>query len=926
MEKIQKAIRREGLSALLMALIIAFGLSLMSPVSVSATDFGDKKVEEPERILTIVFDPQGGEFEEGGAVTAREVTLPASYLDEESDRYYASAEDLPALNDRSGYTFTGWYLDGDKLEEGDRIFDEVTFEAQWNELSTEEAFAGNSPANKFGDDKDFTQPGEEVILLFDPKGGVFEDGTIESKEITAEASDQDGDYYYYTVRAEDFPNLQNRPGCIFEGWYMAEQKLEVGDRVYLALLQFDAKWKGKNEASVDEDVKEFFSGTLPDIRFGGAEGEAPGLSVKALAAGDKKSAETLTADAAALKITTADISSAVQLDIALEMGTVGTHGVTITMPVPEALAGAEEIAAIHYGKTKEAMICELSGDTLSFTLESFSPVVLLAGEAPKVATVYIKNVKGGAILAFDASRGQKILPVGENVRIDIGATLYTYPYPMEDGQGTIRYLSTKAETMAGRLIFEDTGMSQQITIMQDTIISAAFERVAASDASVAVNPAKAYFPAAKGGASTSISTTLTASRNGSILSGAAFRKSADQGGSSFDFSVTESGELSSEGNIALGGYTVYVDVTYGGQAYEGLPVAITSGSRVNVELYIADNVRSGDLLNMLAKSYYAKESTLADVLKNGYGVFPIYNYDNFAGIYTAAGKKVSDDDDVVSLDKNYYFLRHTNDEGKMYSLKVEALAGGSSGGSGSGGGSVITDGSGGVPDSSITEKADKMEVSVTGGSGKMSSSQLRNLISKNKDKPVVISGTNYTITFAQGTMQISAGQTGIDFGVRISPETDNSSLQGLAGDSLALVLNFNHSGALPGEASITIKAGSKYAGQTLHYYYCNQSTGQLEYRQSAVVDTNGFVTVTQNRCSDYVFLTEKQTGSPGRTYGENRYDTALEIARTYFTKGADTVVLVRGDISADALPAVPLAKNTMPLCCLLLPPACRITS
>lgn len=117
---------------------------------------------------------------------------------------------------------------------------------------------------------------------------MFEDGTIESKEITAEASDQDGDYYYYTVRAEDFPNLQNRPGCIFEGWYMAEQKLEVGDRVYLALLQFDAKWKGKNEASVDEDVKEFFSGTLPDIRFGGAEGEAPGLSVKALAAGDKK--------------------------------------------------------------------------------------------------------------------------------------------------------------------------------------------------------------------------------------------------------------------------------------------------------------------------------------------------------------------------------------------------------------------------------------------------------------------------------------------------------------------------------------------------------------------------------------------------------------------------------------------------------------
>ncbi len=46
-----------------------------------------------------------------------------------------------------------------------------------------------------------------------------------------------------------------------------------------------------------------------------------------------------------------------------------------------------------------------------------------------------------------------------------------------------------------------------------------------------------------------------------------------------------------------------------------------------------------------------------------------------------------------------------------------------------------------------------------------------------------------------------------------------------------------------------------------------------------------------------------------RIYGESRYDTAVEIAKNYFADGADTVVLTRGDVSADALPAVPLAKK-----------------
>ncbi len=58
-----------------------------------------------------------------------------------------------------------------------------------------------------------------------------------------------------------------------------------------------------------------------------------------------------------------------------------------------------------------------------------------------------------------------------------------------------------------------------------------------------------------------------------------------------------------------------------------------------------------------------------------------------------------------------------------------------------------------------------------------------------------------------------------------------------------------------------------------------------------------------------LILTQNSAGQGGeRIYGETQYDTAVAIAQANFGQGADTVVLARGDNSADALPAVPLAK------------------
>jgi hypothetical protein len=73
------------------------------------------------------------------------------------------------------------------------------------------------------------------------------------------------------------------------------------------------------------------------------------------------------------------------------------------------------------------------------------------------------------------------------------------------------------------------------------------------------------------------------------------------------------------------------------------------------------------------------------------------------------------------------------------------------------------------------------------------------------------------------------------------------------------------------------------------------------------------VSVTVNHFSTYRIMADK-TPVPERIAGTDRYDTAVQIAGNFFPDGADTVILVRGDLSADALTAVPLPDTIMLLC------------
>ncbi len=161
---------------------------------------------------------------------------------------------------------------------------------------------------------------------------------------------------------------------------------------------------------------------------------------------------------------------------------------------------------------------------------------------------------------------------------------------------------------------------------------------------------------------------------------------------------------------------------------------------------------------------------------------------------------------------------------------------------------------------SITVTARTVSVDLTQGATVISQTQLTELIEANKTRPVVFSASGYSITFPAGAMSAGILASGLNLALRIDGQSDRyAQIKPLAGDGFAMLLDFLHSGALPGSAVIRVYVGTKYAGKTLYYYYYNPVTGGFEYRQTATADANGYITVTQSRCSQYVFSTKQLT-------------------------------------------------------------------
>jgi|GEM_PF-102276 len=158
-----------------------------------------------------------------------------------------------------------------------------------------------------------------------------------------------------------------------------------------------------------------------------------------------------------------------------------------------------------------------------------------------------------------------------------------------------------------------------------------------------------------------------------------------------------------------------------------------------------------------------------------------------------------------------------------------------------------------VDEKDIVEKEDQVMVDLTDGSDTISKEQLDALIKANKDKPVVMQGNGYTMTFPAGSMSAANFDGDMDLGVSFNSGSYYAVIKSKAGDDFVLMLDFNHSGKLPGEAQIRIFVGKKYAGETLKYYYYNTEQGKFTYMMSAKVDSDGYVVIKQDHCSSYMF-------------------------------------------------------------------------
>lgn len=139
-----------------------------------------------------------------------------------------------------------------------------------------------------------------------------------------------------------------------------------------------------------------------------------------------------------------------------------------------------------------------------------------------------------------------------------------------------------------------------------------------------------------------------------------------------------------------------------------------------------------------------------------------------------------------------------------------------------------------------------------GDSQIISADTFASILAENATKDVVIKSNNdVTFTFAKGTMASVDGKTEYDFSTSIVNAYADTMPSYITKDNFVSQINFNYSGKLPATANIRFYAGTEYAGQTLYYSLMNADNTFAEV-QAVVVDADGYMTVKQDHCSNYV--------------------------------------------------------------------------
>lgn len=172
---------------------------------------------------------------------------------------------------------------------------------------------------------------------------------------------------------------------------------------------------------------------------------------------------------------------------------------------------------------------------------------------------------------------------------------------------------------------------------------------------------------------------------------------------------------------------------------------------------------------------------------------------------------------------------------------------------------------------------------------------------------------NYTWSFAGADLAGSLQEvSAVSLSLRVEPLADNTQLKEILPDSgtKGLVVNFDHEGILPAQASLRIYVGNQEgftAGDKIYLYHHNALSGKLEalpYGSGYTVDKDGYVTVSILHCSDYVMLSA-EADKNGVVALKNQI-TVTSGAKTLYAGGTKgTTTNIRIDLPA----TLELVKN-----------------
>ncbi len=208
-----------------------------------------------------------------------------------------------------------------------------------------------------------------------------------------------------------------------------------------------------------------------------------------------------------------------------------------------------------------------------------------------------------------------------------------------------------------------------------------------------------------------------------------------------------------------------------------------------------------------------------------------------------------------------------------------------------------------------TPTAPAVEFQVAEGEA-YSADDFADIIAENADSDVVIKCDNgVSFKFEKGTMGTVDGIEAYDFTSIISTvfsEVLEAVSDKLTKENFVLDVNYAYSGKLPAAAEITIPVGTEYAGKTL--YYSKKLESGVTLIDTAIVDENGFITVKQDSCSDYLLTTEDISTVSADKEAEAPADNTTNEDKTNSDTGVEGFAVVAG-LAVLATGAIVVAKK-----------------